>query len=74
MEAAWKSVVGVTESGLPASFTPTLRAQAIRPPSITAMLTPGTLCCVIRSGLVAVIAHLSSYVETLRAEPKEPLA
>ena len=52
MEAAWKSVVGVTESGLPASFTPTPRAHAIRPPSMTAMLTPGTLCSVIRSASV----------------------
>src|SRR6478672_10870127 len=52
MDAAWKSVAGVTESGLPASFTPKPRAHAMRPPSITAMLTPGTLCCVIRSAKV----------------------
>jgi len=51
IDAAWKSVVAVTESltfaalsaGLPASFTPKPRAHAMRPRSMTAMLTPGTL-------------------------------
>ena len=52
IEAAWKSVAGVTESGLPASFTPKPRAHAMRPPSITAMLMPGTLCSFIRSARV----------------------
>lgn len=42
IEPAWKTVSVSTESGEPASRIPTARAQAIRPPSITAMLTPGT--------------------------------
>jgi hypothetical protein len=45
IEAAWKSVAGVTESAAvapPAAFTPMPRAHATRPPAITATLTPGT--------------------------------
>ncbi len=42
MDPAWKSVFGPTESALPASRVPKPRAHAIRPLSITAMLTPGT--------------------------------
>ncbi len=42
IEAAWKSVPAVTESAVPASFTPKPCAQTMRPLSATAIETPGT--------------------------------
>ena len=42
MDAAWKSVVEVTESEVPTSFTPKPRAHTMRPLSATATDTPGT--------------------------------
>src|ERR1041384_8102017 len=47
MEAAWNRVSGVTESAVPASFTPNPLAHTILPLSITAMLTPRTWCAAI---------------------------
>ena len=42
MDADWKSVAVSTGTVPPASRTPYARAHSIRPPSITATLTPGT--------------------------------
>jgi hypothetical protein len=55
MDPAWKSVSGVTTSfgsAEPAVFTPKPRAHAMRPPSMTAMLTPGTWWWAMRSSSV----------------------
>ena len=55
MDPAWKSVSGVIASfgsAEPAVFTPTPRAHAMRPPSMTAMLTPGTWWWAMRSSSV----------------------
>src|SRR5690242_4788857 len=49
IDAAWNNVVGVTESLVPASFTPKPPAQTILPPEMIATLIPGTLYFAIRS-------------------------